>query len=74
MKFLVFLFLTLSSSFHFTTIAQDVMHSNQENLIEEEVWQVVEKRNSTWKENDFNGHMAIYHPDFKRYFRLLLGR
>jgi hypothetical protein len=35
--------------------------------IKEEVWKVVEKRNSTWTENNFNGHMAIYHSEFRRW-------
>lgn len=35
--------------------------------IKEEVWKVVEKRNITWTENDFEGHMQIYHDDFRRW-------
>ena len=35
--------------------------------LEEEIWIVVEKRNSTWKDADFEGHTEICHPNFKRW-------
>ena len=35
--------------------------------LEEEIWTVVEKRNSTWKDADFEGHTKICHPDFMRW-------
>ena len=52
--FSIVLFITYSTGF-----AQE--------SIKEEVWEVVEKRNKTWTENDFDGHMAIYHPEFRRW-------
>jgi hypothetical protein len=35
--------------------------------LEGEIWQAVERRNSTWVDNDFDGHMAIYHSAFRRW-------
>ncbi|RIJ14342.1 nuclear transport factor 2 family protein [Henriciella mobilis] len=34
---------------------------------EADVWAIVEARNATWAQNDRDGHMAIYHPDFLRW-------
>lgn len=67
MKARVFLFLMISSVSYFTVLAQETNKLNEEESIKEEVWKVVEKRNSTWAENDFEGHMSIYHPDFRRW-------
>ena len=67
MKFKIFLIMMLTSMIHSTVVAQKAKTLNAEESIKEEVWKVVEKRNSTWKENDFDGHMAIYHPDFRRW-------
>ncbi|MEH6535913.1 MAG: nuclear transport factor 2 family protein [Psychroserpens sp.] len=67
MKIRVFLLLMLTSATHFTGLAQEVNNLNEEESIKEEIWKVVEKRNSTWVENDFKGHMSIYHPDFRRW-------
>ena len=50
-----------------TSFAQGSNERIDEDSIKEEVWKVVEKRNSTWVENDFEGHMSIYHPDFRRW-------
>ena len=57
----------LSSASHFSVSAQEANISNEVDSIKEDVWRVVEKRNVTWVENDFNGHMSIYHPDFRRW-------
>lgn len=35
--------------------------------LEEKLWTVVEKRNATWKDGDFEGHSKICHPDFMRW-------
>lgn len=35
--------------------------------LEDEIWAAVKKRNDTWVANDFAGHMALYHPDFRRW-------
>ncbi len=35
--------------------------------IENDVWRVVERRNSTWKENDVENQMKIFHPQFRRW-------
>jgi ketosteroid isomerase-like protein len=67
MKVRVLLFLMILSMNYFTLFAQEVNNSHVEESIEEEVWRVVEKRNRTWVENDFDGHMSIYHPDFRRW-------
>jgi len=67
MKVLAFMFLTLATTFQLKTFAQEISSSNEEESIKEEVWKVVEKRNTTWTENDFVGHMAIYHPEFRRW-------
>lgn len=64
MKFKALLFLILFSSSHFIVPAQEV---KKDEIIKEEVWKVVENRNRTWVENDFSGHMSIYHPDFRRW-------
>ena len=32
-----------------------------------EVWKAVEKRFYTWKDNDFEAHMSVYHPDWHRW-------
>jgi len=58
------LILFLSSNFIY---AQQTMSASEIQSVKDEVWQVVEKRNSTWVENDFEGHMAIYHPEFRRW-------
>lgn len=67
MKTIVSLFLFLSMAGHSTIFAQEESSLNQEELMKEDVWKVVEKRNSTWVDNDFDGHMSIYHPDFRRW-------
>jgi len=64
MKFKLFLFLIISSLGYSTVFSQEV---NNDAIIKEEVWKVVENRNRTWVENDYNGHMSIYHPDFRRW-------
>ena len=64
MKIIVLLFLFLFSSGHFMASAQE---TNKDAIIKEEVWKVVEDRNRTWVENDFEGRMAIYHSDFRRW-------
>lgn len=35
--------------------------------LESEIWSTVDARTSTWVTNDFEGHMAIYHPGFRRW-------
>lgn len=35
--------------------------------LEPEIWEQVEKRNSTWVDADFEAHMSVYHPDFQRW-------
>jgi len=35
--------------------------------LEAEIWTAVEARNNTWVTNDFEGHLAVYHPDFRRW-------
>jgi ketosteroid isomerase-like protein len=67
MKIIVSLFLMLSYASYFSVFAQEANNLNEEESIKEDVWKVVEKRNTTWVENDFNGHMSIYHPDFRRW-------
>ena len=62
MKILSILLLAIIITGHSTLLAQET-----NNTLKEEVWEVVEKRNSTWVENDFEGHMSIYHPDFRRW-------
>ncbi len=47
------------------TAQQDAAH--ELTLREEAVWKAVEARNATWRKNDFDGHMAIYHPEFRRW-------
>ena len=32
-----------------------------------EVWKAVETRFYSWKENDFEAHMSVYHPDWRRW-------
>jgi hypothetical protein len=36
-------------------------------LDQESVWRAVLARNTTWLENDFAGHLALYHPEFRRW-------
>lgn len=60
--FFIVLFISYSSS-----IAQESSELDKIESIKEEVWNVVEKRNKTWTENDFDGHMAIYHEEFRRW-------
>ena len=48
-------------------LTQELNESDKIEAIKEDVWKVVEKRNKTWTENDFNGHMSIYHPEFRRW-------
>ena len=67
MKVRVFLFLIISSVSCFSVLSQEKNELNKEASIKEEVWKVVEQRNSTWAVNDFKGHMSIYHPDFRRW-------
>lgn len=67
MKVIFYLILTLSFASPFSIIAQEANTSHIEESIKEAVWKAVEKRNSTWVENDFDGHMSIYHPDFRRW-------
>ena len=67
MKVKGFLFLIITSVSYFTVLAQETNIINDEESIKEQVWKVVEKRNATWTENDFDGHMAIYHPEFRRW-------
>jgi len=67
MKVKGFLFLIITSVSYFTVLAQETNIINDEESIKEHVWKVVEKRNATWTENDFDGHMAIYHPEFRRW-------
>ena len=38
-----------------------------ESEAKKEVWEAVATRFSTWKDNDFDGHMAVYHPLFRRW-------
>lgn len=35
--------------------------------VEKEVWEAIEARFITWKENDFEQHMNFYHADWKRW-------
>jgi len=59
---------TLILLFIFLTCSQSVLFSqNSKQDLEEEVWAVVEKRNATWKDGDFEGHSNICHPDFIRW-------
>ena len=67
MKVGIFLFLMISNLSCNTVFAQETGAINDEESIKEAVWKVVELRNSTWAENDFQGHMAIYHPEFRRW-------
>jgi len=67
MKVKGFMFLIITSVSYFTVLAQETNIINDEESIKEQVWKVVEKRNATWTENDFDGHMAIYHPEFRRW-------
>ncbi len=40
---------------------------NSSTTDEAAVWAAVEARNATWASDDFEAHMAIYHPDFRRW-------
>ncbi len=52
----------------FLTCSQSVLLSQTSKTdLEEEVWTVVEKRNATWKNGDFEGHSNISHPAFMRW-------
>lgn len=33
----------------------------------EAVWKAVETRFYTWRDNDFEGHMQVYHPEWRRW-------
>lgn len=57
--FLLFIFLIGSHSVLFSQATKKDL--------EEELWTVVEKRNATWKDVDFEGHSKICHPDFMRW-------
>ncbi|MHC4946849.1 MAG: YybH family protein [Planctomycetota bacterium] len=59
---LVFLLLIAAVA---VTAQQDAASERQ--LREEAVWKAVDVRNATWRENDFEGHMAVYHSDFRRW-------
>lgn len=52
---------------NFVGFSQEAESLDDMRSLKEEVWKVVEKRNSTWIENDFDGHMEIYHPEFRRW-------
>lgn len=67
MKIIVSLLLMLSCASCFSVFTQEKNNLNKDESIKEDVWRVVEKRNTTWVENDFIGHMSIYHPDFRRW-------
>lgn len=56
---LLFIFLISCHNFLFS-------QTTKEDL-EEELWNVVENRNFTWKDGDFEGHSIICHPDFMRW-------
>ena len=60
---ILMLFLVVSHDFVY---GQESSTESDEALTEA-IWNVVEKRNATWVENDFDGHMSIYHPDFRRW-------
>ncbi len=61
-RFFFFFIISYSTSF-----AQESGELYIIESIKEEVWNVVEKRNKTWTDNDFDGHMAIYHEEFRRW-------
>ena len=67
MKKVVILLLAFAYQLDASVLAQGSHGIRDEEKIKEEVWEVVQKRNTTWLENDFKGHMAIYHPDFRRW-------
>lgn len=60
--FSLVVFITCSIGF-----TQELNNVEEIESIKEDVWKVVEKRNKTWTDNDFNGHMSIYHPEFRRW-------
>ena len=66
-KLAIFLFVFVIYIFNTSVVAQESKGTSDEEKLKEEVWEVVKKRNSTWLENDFAGHMSIYHPDFRRW-------
>lgn len=66
-KVIIFLLLTVIYPGDVSILAQESMGAIDQEKIKKEVWEVVKKRNSTWLENDFVGHMAVYHPDFRRW-------
>lgn len=67
MKKVVILLLAFAYQLDASVLAQGSHGIRDEEKIKEEVWEVVQKRNTTWLENDFKGHMAIYHSDFRRW-------
>ncbi len=62
-----FLFVLIIYPGNVLVLAQESKGTSDEEKIKEEVWEVVRKRNTTWLENDFSGHMDIYHKDFRRW-------
>ena len=65
MKFLKFMIKKISILFILLLGYQSLLFSQTINkVLEEEIWTVVEKRNATWKDGDFDGHSKICHPDF----------
>ena len=44
---------------------QDDMFSEADQ--KKEVWKAVEKRFYSWKDNDYEAHMSVYHPDWRRW-------
>ncbi len=57
--------------------AQESLPAEEIAAIEEAVWKAVDTRNATWVDNDMEGHMNLYHPDFRRwtmYTRTLMNR
>ena len=47
------------------TTHEQATHKSE--LDQESVWRAVQARNATWLENDFAGHLALYHPEFRRW-------
>jgi hypothetical protein len=46
---------------------QHVKQEVDEATLKKEVWKAVETRFNTWRDNDYEGHMAVYHPDWRRW-------
>lgn len=38
-----------------------------ESEAKKEVWKAVETRFFSWKDNDYDAHMAVYHPEWRRW-------